>query len=301
MKRNELRYAIKDSWRSMARHPLVLVASVTTLTLMLLLMSFYVAFTLNARHLVEIAGQQPPIEIRMAIGVSRQQLIEMDAVLAADECVIDFTHYSPEENLERFKRDMGKEELFEEEGLVDILPHTYIIRLTDPGLAESFKTTYMNMPGVYSVIMEKALMEALREITKTVTRIGLIVFAALAVISSFVVSNMIRVSILSRASEIGIMKYVGATNMYVRIPFVIEGGVAGIVSAFVSTLVSGLIYNRLNRPAAGSTSVFGRLSHEFSLLPTSRIVGLMLILNLVIGLTVSVVASALSVRRYIKV
>lgn len=301
MKKHEIRYSLKDSWQNIVRHPLVLIASVTTVALMLLLMSFYVAFSMNAAHLVEVASKQPPIQLTMNTDVDSQQLDEMDQFLANDGRVMEFQRYSPEENLENFKVDMGKEELFEEETLVDVFPYTYNIRLNDAAFSEAFSNDVGVMPGVFRVKLQLAIMEWLDGLTNTVNQVGIAAFAVLAVISILVVSNMVRVSVLSRASEIGIMKYVGATNLYVRIPFVVEGMFAGFIGAFVATLISGLVYSGLTAAGAGSENVLGRMAEEFQLLPTSQIVLIVLILNIVIGLTLCVLASLMSVKRHINV
>lgn len=301
MKKYEVRYSLRDSWQNIVRHPLVLIASVTTVALMLLLMSFYVAFSLNAAHLVEVASKQPPIQLTMNTDIDEQQLVEMDQFLSADERVMEFQRYSPEENLENFKIDMGKEELFEEDTLLHVFPYTYSIRLNDAAFSEAFSEDVGIMPGVFKVKLQLAIMEWLDGLTSTVNQVGIAAFAVLAIISILVVANMVRVSVLSRATEIGIMKYVGATNLYVRIPFVVEGMFAGFIGAFVATLVSGLVYSGLISSSGGSDNVLGRMAEEFALLPPSQIVLTVLLLNIVIGLTLCVLASLMSVKRHINV
>ncbi|HHT44417.1 MAG TPA: ABC transporter permease [Fastidiosipila sp.] len=302
MRKYEVRYSLRDSWQNIVRHPLVLIASVTTVALMLLLMSFYVAFSLNAAHLVEVASKQPPIQLTMNTDIDEQQLIEMDQFLTNDERVMEFQRFSPEENLENFKVDMGKEELFEEESLLHVFPYTYSIRLNDAAFSEEFSEDVEIMPGVFKVKLQLAIMEWLDSLTRTVNQVGIAAFAVLAIISILVVANMVRVSVLSRATEIGIMKYVGATNLYVRIPFIVEGMFAGFIGAFVATLVSGLVYSGLTSASGGQAdNVLGRMAEEFALLPTSQIVLTVLILNIVIGLSLCVLASLMSVKRHINV
>ena len=295
-----VRYSLRDSRQNIVRHPLVLVASVTTVALMLLLMSFYAAFSLNASHLVSVAAQQPPVQVTMDIPIDPQRLVEMDQRLAADERVLEFEQYTPGENMEQFKSDMNRDELFEEESLVDIFPYTYSIRLQDPSVSDDFQAELAEMPGVHTVRLQLAVMEALDQLTRTVNRVGIIAFVVLAVISILVVGNMVRVSVLNRATEIGIMKYVGATNLYVRIPFIVEGLFAGFLGAIIATVITALVYRSLNAPGDG-TGALARLSQEFALLPASQVLLIVLLLNLVTGLALCVVASLLSVKRHINV
>lgn len=300
MKRNEIRYSVKQGFVNLLRHPLLLFSSVTTLTLMLFLLSTFVAVSLNASHLAKILGQQPPIEIMMEPGIDQEAIDDLTLLLSDHANVIEIRAYSAEENFETFKENIGKEEIFNEDSYVDNFPSTFNVRLDDPSLAEEFKEQIMAERGVFTVSLEHELMSFLDRTQKTLNTVGVVVFLVLALVSSLVVANMVRVAALSRATEINIMKYVGATDGYVRIPFLIEGAMAGLLGALFGTLISGIVYNQLQNVVAGSATT-GSLSSQLQLLPTSRIVGIMLVLNIATGVILSMTASFLALRRHVKV
>ncbi len=300
MKKNEIRYSAKQGFVNLLRHPLLLFSSVTTLTLMLFLLSIFVAVSLNASHLARVLGQQPPIEIMMEPGIDQEAIDDLTLLLNDHANVIEIRAYSAEENFETFKENIGKEEIFNEDSYVDNFPSTFNIRLDDPALAEEFKEQMMAERGVFTVSLEHELMSFLDRTQKTLNTVGIVVFLVLALVSSLVVGNMVRVAALSRATEINIMKYVGATDGYVRIPFLIEGAMAGLLGALFGTLISGIVYYRLQTAVAGSAAT-GSLASQLQLLPTSRIVGIMLVLNIATGVILSMSASFLALRRHVKV
>ncbi len=300
MKKYELRYAIKQGFVNLLRHPLLLFSSVTTLTIMLFLLSTFVAFSMNASHLAEVLGQQPPIEIMMEPGIEQEIIDDLSIELNDNPQVIEIRSYSAEENFDSFKESIDKDEIFNEENYIDNFPATFNVRLADPVQAEAFQEEILQQRGVFSVNLEQELMSFLEKAQTTLYTVGIAVFLILALVSSLVVANMTRVAALSRAHEINIMKYVGATDRYVRIPFMIEGAMAGVLGALFGTLISGFLYSYLFDVFDQSTAT-GAMSSQLKLLPTSQIVGIMLILNIVTGVVICVIASSLSLRRHVKV
>ena len=300
MKKYEFFYAVKQGFVNLLRHPLLLFSSVTTLTIMLFLLSTFVAFSLNASHLAEILGKQPPIEIMMEPGIDEEIVDDLAIDLNENPLVIEINSYSAKENFDSFKKSIGKEEIFNEENYIGNFPATFNVRLDDPARAEAFREDILQHNGVFSVSLEHELMSFLEKVRTTLYSVGITVFLILALVSSLVVANMTRVAALSRANEINIMKYVGATDRYVRIPFMIEGAIAGVLGALFGTLISGFLYNYIYGLVDKSTAS-GSLATQLKLLPTSQIVGIMLLLNIIAGVVLCVIASSLSLRRHVKV
>lgn len=300
MKLNEFRYAAKSGFSNLGRHPFLLIASVITLTLMLFLLSVFVAFSLNASNLSKIAAQQPPITISMRVQSEESSIVQMREFLSNQpDVIIEFEEFTPEMNFETFKKDIGKEELWKDFSIQDNIPHTFNVRLADPGLGSEFKTNVESMPEVYEVMMESEVMSFLDRVTLWTNRLGLIVFIVLSVVSALIVSNMIRVAVLSRSSEINIMKYLGATKGFIQLPFVIEGLIAGFIGALLSSLASGLLYSYIQGRFGSSLS--GISDGAFSLLPNSSVIGTISVINLLVAFVLCLVASMLSVRKHAKV
>jgi cell division transport system permease protein len=290
------RHSLREVFRNLIRHPLVTLASVTTMTLMLMLLGAFVAISLNARHMVELAGQKPPVEITMNIGVEQTDLDRLTQVLSQDDNVVEFEMFTPEQNLEIFKQAMEKEELFEDFS-AEYIPYTYTVRLDDPSGGEEFEKKISGLPGVREVSLEQAVMEFLNKAIRWVNYATVLAFAVLGVVSFFIISNMVRIAVLARSEEIGKMKYVGATNWYIRVPYILEGAIVGMLGALISTLIIWVTYTQLYvrfMPTVSADSIL-------SMLPASDLTGSIMLITLLIGTGVGSLGSSLSVRRHIRV
>lgn len=296
MKMTSAFHSLREGLRGLVRHPLVMLASISTISLMLILLGIFTVFSLNARHIMTVAGQQPPIEITMQNGVSDGQLADLDAYLATDAGVIEFHQHTPQENFDLFKANMENAELFEDFP-VDNIPYTYTVQLVDPALGEQFQARVSGLPGVRSVSLELAVMSFLSQAIVWVNYATLAAFIVLGVISFFIISNMVRISVFARGEEISIMKYIGATNWYIRVPYIIEGGLVGLVGAVVAWGITMLVYGQLY-----AFLMAGAKPTDFlTMLPSSQLTTIILIINLAIGMGVGALGSAVSVRRHIQV
>ncbi len=299
MKRNEWRYSIKTGFQSLGRHPLLSIAAITTLSLMLFLMSAFVAFSLNASHLSKIAAQQPPIEISMALSAEQADLDLIEDFLKESELVQMYEMRTPLQNYEQFKEDLGKEELWKDFDYRTYIPHTFNVRLNDPAMADEFEQAIDDFPSVHEVMMESQLMSFLDKVKYWTARVGIIVFIVLTLIATLVMTNTVRIAALSRSREINIMKYVGATNRYIRVPFVIEGATIGFVGALLASFSASLLYSEIAKRL--SPDPMALTASRYALLPSSRVTLTLFALNILIGITLCTVISAISVRKYAKV
>lgn len=291
-----IRHSISEGIRSIVRHPLVTLASITTIALMLVLLGTFAVFSINARHIMTAAGQQPPVEISMEIGVSPEQLAAVDTALKTNPVVLDFKQHTPAENFEQFKINLEKADLFEDFP-AENLPYTYTVRLTDPSLGESFQAQISGIPGVRRVSLELTVMQFLSKAIVWVNYATLAAFIVLGVISFFIISNMVRVAVFSRGEEISIMKYVGATNWYIRVPYIIEGALVGLAGAILAWLVVLITYGQLYDVLMAGT----KPTDFLTMVQSSDISKLVLLINLVIGAGVGSLGSAVAVRRHIHV
>ena len=296
MKLSVINHSIKEGLRSIVRHPLVTLASITTIALMLVLLGAFSVFSINARQIMNRAGQQPPVEITMAIGVSAEQLAAVSEALEMHPDVLDYTLYTPEENFALFKESMDNQELFEDFPVANI-PFTYSIRLTDPVKGEAFQAQISGMPGVRSVSLELAVMKFLSKAIVWVNYATLSAFAVLGVISFFIISNMVRVAVFARGEEISIMKYVGATNWYIRVPYIVEGAFVGLTGALLAWVLTWMTYGRI----FDVLMVNVRPTDILAMADPGAIALEIILLNLAVGIGVGALGSAVAVRRHIAV
>jgi len=290
--------SVREGFRGIARHPLVTVASVTTILLMLILMSTFFIFSANARSMMKKLGQQPPIEVYMKLNADVDEINQTSKLIFEDSRVIEVYLNSPEQNYNSFKENLGtSSSILDDFDYNTYLPYTFSVRISDPAMADDVVAKIQTMPGVSKVDRESRVMSFLSQARKAVNIATVVSFVVLFIIALFIISNMVRISVYSRASEIEIMKFVGATNFYIRMPYIIEGAIVGLISAGCAWAITILAYRTIYYKAMANLDP----SSFYALLPARNIMWWVLVIAVLIGVLIGSVGSGISVRKYIKV
>ena len=290
--------SIREGFRGIIRHPLVTIASISTIMLMLLIMGAFYLFSVNARMIMRKLSQRPPIEVYMNLQSTEEELNFVAQQLSANANIIEYQVSSPEENYENFKANLGdSSSILDDFDYNMYLPFTFRLRLADPGMADAVCAEIATYPGVSKVAQESNVMTFLTKASRIVNITTAVSFIVLFVIALFIISNMVRISVYSRASEIEIMKFVGATNTYIRLPYIPEGAIVGVFSALCSWAITILVYKQIYEKAMISISV----DSFYALASTRSIMWHDLVILVVMGLIIGAVGSGISVRNYIKV
>ncbi|MCR5804629.1 MAG: ABC transporter permease [Clostridia bacterium] len=290
--------SVKEGFKGIIRHPLVTIASITTILLMLLVMAAFFIFSLNARNIMRKLSQQPPIEVYMQLNVSEENLAATRSLIPQNEHIIEQIERNPLENYEYFKTSLGSSSsVLDSFDYEMYLPYTFNIRIDDPANADQVASYLSTLPGVSKVAKESNVMSFLSRATSFVNIATVASFLVLFMVALFIISNMVRISVYSRAYEIEIMKFVGATNGYIRVPFIIEGAIVGLISAGCAWVIS----------IAGYRALFIKMmvgidwSSYYALLPYKSLMWMVLILCVLMGVLIGSVGSGIAVRKYVKV
>ena len=290
--------SIREGFRGIIRHPLVTIASITTIMLMLLIMGAFYIFSVNARRITTRLSQRPPIEVYMTLQCTEEERNFVAEHIGSNPAVIEYSMASPEENYLNFKSNLGdSSSILDDFDYNMYLPYTFSLRLTDPSLADSVCSEISTYSGVSKVAQESNVMTFLTKASRIVNITTAAAFVILFIIALFIISNMVRISVYSRASEIEIMKFVGATNNYIRLPYVTEGAIVGLFSAVCSWAITILVYNQVYARAMSSISA----DSFYALVSSRTLMWHELVILLLMGLFIGGIGSGISVRNYIKV
>ncbi len=290
--------SVKEGFVGIIRHPLVTIASISTILLMLIVMSAFFIFATNARTMMRKLGQRPPIEVYMTVSCTQEQLDTISAALASDERILSWEMKSPEQNYNSFKENLGdRASLLDEIDYNKIIPYTYSILLNNPGDADDVVNEIGLYEGISKIEQESNVMKFLTKATRIVNIATIVSFVVLFIISLFIISNMVRISVYSRASEIEIMKFVGATNGYIRMPYITEGAIVGLLSALIAWGITVFAYDALYNKLMGNTDP----SSFYALLSTGSLMWTLLVMVIIFGVIIGAVGSGISVRKYVKV
>lgn len=290
--------SIKEGFVGIIRHPLVTIASISTILLMLVVMSAFFIFATNARNMMRKLGQKPPIEVYMTLHCEQEQLDAISSALEQDGRILNWELKSPEQNYNSFKENLGdKSSLLDDVDYNEILPYTFSIQLNNPADATDVINDVQLYEGISKIDQESNVMSFLTKATNIVNVATLASFVVLFVISLFIISNMVRISVYSRSSEIEIMKFVGATNNYIRMPYVTEGAIVGLLSALIAWGITVIAYSAIYDKMMGSIEP----SSFYALLSTKSLMWTLLVMAVVFGVFIGSIGSGISVRKYIKV
>ena len=196
-----------------------------------------------------------------------------------------------------------KEGLKDRPGVLDALEvsafsASYIVTLTDLDLNTSVQENILKLDNVKRITSNNQTIEALSKVAKWIRIVTGTLLGILIVISIFIISNTIKLTVHARRKEISIMKYVGATNGFIRAPFIIEGVVIGIISCILSVALIGGMYNLITSKLIASPT-FQTIG--VSILTFNKLFGEIVAVYLVLGIGIGILGSSISMKKYLEV
>lgn len=301
---NTLLRHLREGAKNVFRNGWMSVASITSIIVSLFILGVFLLLVLNINSFADAADSQVEISAYLNSDVDQATREKLQNDIGSMAEVSRVTLIPKAEGLKDFKKKMGDEmkdllEGYDEK--TNPIPDTLKIEVVEPTTVpyvaskiSALSDQYPNDP-IYKVRYGQGTIEKLFKITKAIRNIGFAFVGGLALMAMFLISNTIRVTILARRREIGIMKLVGATNMFIRWPFFVEGALIGFVGSTITVALLFVGYNQL------VDSVKADITLAFRLIPVGEIGlqvgGLLLGLGLLIGIW----GSTMSIRKFLKV
>ncbi|MCZ7663280.1 MAG: permease-like cell division protein FtsX [Thermoleophilia bacterium] len=289
-----IRFFFGEAFRSLWRNYFMTIAAMVTVFLSMFVLGVVLVFVYNINAVLKDVEQKVEITVFLKDSATTDDISAMlDEIQAMPE-VKGAQFISKEEALKRLKEDLKDHpELFE--GLPkNPLPASFEVSLKDPEQASVVATRFDGRPIVDEVRYGKELAERIFRVTSVIRNISLVFIGLLGAVSILLISNTIRLSIYARRREVEIMKLVGATNWFIRWPFIIEGLAVGLVGA-----VTALVFVTL-----GTDFVMDRIRENlrFLTVPTSAVSPVQLAAILLgVGAVIGALGSGLGLRRFLNV
>ena len=180
---------------------------------------------------------------------------------------------------------------------VDIFPRSLVIKFSDISVSSAVKSSVEKIEGIYKVQYDESTINAVTAVSKIVNIFLLGVGVVLLVVSIFIISNTIKLAVYSNKREVFIMRYMGATNKFIKTPFVIEGALIGMISATISFILISIAYIVIYARIPNINAALG----SFGILPYSGLWYQILIVFFALGLFIGIFGSSVSVKKYLKV
>ena len=289
-------YNLKQAFSQMGRNKGMYFTSVLAITAMMLILGlFFVAFVNVNLFAASIEKDYNVIQIYLKDGNSQKVNDAVKATIESTEGVDSVTYVSKDEALITLKERWGENGYLLDNLPKNPLPDSYTVYVEDKDAANSLAEAAPTIEGVDDVVYYRDTIEKLAQISHFIEVGSLIAMAFLVIVSIIIVANTIKLTVFNREKEIGIMKYLGATDWFVRAPFIWGGIIVGILSAAIATGLTYLIYTKVIELVGADIA---RIL-SVTMVPAPYLTKNLLIIFLCLGISIGVCGSIISIRRFL--
>jgi len=298
MKISSLFYTLRQGVRNIFRNKLFTLASLATIGACLFLFGILYSVLANFQNIIKTAESGVSVTVFFDEGLDQGTIESIGALIEKSPEVDHIVFVSADQAWEEFKEDYLGEyaDGFTENPLAD--SEHYEIYLSDVSQQQSLVDMLESLNGVRRVNQSEMTATTLTGVNKLVAYISVGIIAILLAVSIFLISNTITIGISVRKEEIEIMKYIGATDFFVRAPFVVEGMLIGLIG---SAIPMALIYFLYDTVIGYIVERFSVLSQLLSFLTIEEIFNILLPVSLGIGLGIGFLGSIVTVRKHLRV
>jgi cell division transport system permease protein len=288
---------LKQGFQGMWRNRGMGLASISSITAVLVILGLVLIMILSINNVVvETKNKFDEIQIFLENDVTEEQLNKIEATAKNNEGVLSVIFQSKEQALEIMKEDWDDNAYLLEGIEVDNpLPDSFIVQLKDIEYADSVVNSVQELKGVEGVQYYEDIIDKMVMFANYIRIGGFIIIGILVFVSVFIISNTIKITVTARKREINIMKYVGATNGYIRGPFIIEGILVGLIGAILSILIVnygyGYFFNTVNDKLYVLFTIY--------LVPPIALIKDISIMFIAIGAGIGALGSLVSLKRFL--
>ena len=291
---------VAEAISGMFKNGLMTAASIIVVTSCLFIFGVFMVVTLNINHIGEQIANSCQIQVFITNEAKYGGMIQgiSDQIKKLDH-VEGITFETGEETFAEFQKGLSEEDKKPFAGLPeDVISDSFKITLDDINYTDDLVKKLSKIDGVESVENRQDVVNLVNELTKLIRDVSFWIVIVFMLISIFIISNTVKLTVHNRRKEINIMKYVGATDSYIRWPFVIEGIFVGLISAIVAFLVTQSSYMGL---VSASNSSMSSIKMTMEILQFKEIWHIIAGSYVGLGAAIGAVGSALSIRRYLRV
>ena len=306
MRYNVITYLLGEGIRNVFKNKKSTSASIIIMSLTMLIFGVFFVITQNINSIMKQIESEQGIEVFL-YDISEDQTKALEDYIRNIDGINTVEYKSKEDALNQLKSQFkDREDLLSGYDENNIFPASYVVTLTDLTKNNEVKQKIDEYDKGKSDT-EKVLKKITSSDETITTLINLangiriitgVILVILIIISIFIISNTIKLTVHARRKEISIMKYVGATNSFIRWPFIVEGIIIGIISGAISIIILGINYNLIANKILESQVVSAM---SINLLTFADMFGLIVLVYTILGVGIGILGSCISMRRYLKV
>ncbi len=302
MKISTLGYTIKEGIRNVWTNKVFSVASIATMAACIFLFGVFYSILVNFQSVVQDVESGVAVTVFFDEGTSQERIDQIGYEIASRDEVSNFNYVSADEAWEEYKMIYfdGNEDAAAAFGSENPLANeaSYEIYMSDISLQQDLVDYLENLENVRMVRQSETVANTLSDANKLNGVVSVAIIVILICVAVFLISNTVRTGITVRKEEIGIMKMIGATDFFVRAPFIVEGILIGAVGAIIPLIILYLGYGRVINYVADR---FGFLNNMLTFVPARTVFTVLLPVGLILGIGIGYIGSRITVHKHINV
>lgn len=302
MKISTFGYTIKQGIKNIWTNKMFSIASIATMAACIFMFGMFYSIVINFQHVVKDVESGVAITVFFDAGTTQDQIDAIGQEIAMRPEVSSFNYVSAEEAWEEYKLEYfdGDEAAAASFGTDNPLAgeSNYEIYMEDISQQSSLVSYLEVLDHVSRVRQSEMVANTLTDFNRLVSIVSAVIILILICVAVFLISNTVRTGIAVRKEEIGIMKVIGATDYFVRAPFIVEGILIGLIGAAIPLIILHAMYGRIIEYVANR---FGFLNNLLTFLPVDTVFQILLPVGLILGVGIGYIGSRVTVRKHINV
>ncbi len=288
-------YFIQEVFHSLRRNNWMTFASIGTVAVSLFVLGVFLILVLNMNRLAGMLESQVQISVYLEDHLTDREKRQIGYDIESLQGIDSVTYVDRETAKERLKERLGDQKyLLDALSEDNPMPDAFEVTVTTPSVVESAAGAIAAMQGVEEAKYGQDVVEHLFDITRLMRIFGFVLMGLLGGATLFIISNTIRLTVFARRKEIAIMKYVGATDWFIRWPFLLEGIVLGCIGGFIAAVALRSFY------AAMAAKIYSTLAF-FPLMPQYPFMNYVTLAILLAGIVIGAIGSVISLKRFLHV
>ncbi|MEG2538606.1 MAG: permease-like cell division protein FtsX [Clostridium sp.] len=295
MKIRTIKQFTSDSFKGIVRNRIMSIASIGTVAATLFIFGSVLMMALNLNNMVESVGEEIEIKVFVDKKLTQEQVKAMEPKIKAIPNIQSIKFETKDQALNKMKEQLGdQKDLAKGMEAKNPLPESYVIRVDAPENVEKVAEKLKTLEGVYKINDSKSTVQKIMEINNIVKTSSAILMGVFGIVALFLIANTIKLTVYARKREIEIMKYIGATDWFIRWPFVIEGVILGLIGSIISIIILSVSYSYMSETIQS-------LLMMFKPVPFGEMIGGITWKFLLLGIGIGGLGSVISLRKFLQV
>lgn len=299
MKFNIVGYLIGEGFKNTFKNKKSTFSAMLVMCISMLIFGIFFIIGENINHIMQTVEDAQAIQVFIKADATEEEIKnlgqQIKQINGVDKEKTKFL--SKEEGFEQYKEQYG-DKAYLLEPYKEVISDSYVVSFTDLKLAKDVQAQINQLDNIKKITSANETITKLINITNWIRIITGVVLVGLVIGAIFIISNTIKLTVYARRKEISIMKYVGATNSFIRWPFIVEGIIIGVVSACISILLVGGSYKLIATKLLASTTI---QNMGITFVSFGNMFNMLIIVYIILGIGIGVLGSSFSMKKYLEV